>query len=210
MSEEEQNTESQDTSHEFDKKLQQVQQDSANYKRRSESLEDQVADLRDQLSAVPDVPTQSEESLDTYEQVEQSKKDVASLEERLTKSESLLRNQESIINNINQKADYEKQLSTLDARYGAETRNGAIAMATKQCKEAGYTLEGTDHPPYKDLMAVVRESYIHEYYQNRDKKVVEKHTSDNGLGGAGYIDLGDVIPEGSTEEVLAAMRKARS
>jgi DNA repair exonuclease SbcCD ATPase subunit len=203
------------TTHEFNKDLQQVQQEKANFQKRSQELEGSVQDLesqnrslRDQLNATPD-PVASEDSLDAYEQVEQSKKDIQMLRGQLAKNEVLLNSQDRTLRSINQVADYEKQLKAFDGTFGAENRNAALARATKRCTNAGYTLEGSDCPPYDQMMTVVKESYIHEYYQSKDKKVTEKPTSDNGLGGSNFVDLGDVIPEGSAEEVLEAMRKQR-
>ena len=211
MSEEQEVNEAPNT-HEFNKELQQVQQEKANFQRRSQDLEAENASLLEQLRAVPEVVETPEDngSIDAYEQVEQSKKDIEDLRQKLAKNEILLNNQDLTIKNINQKSDYEKQLKAFDGVYGPDNRNAAIQRATQKCIDAGYTLEGSDHPPYKDMINVVKESYIHEYYQNKDKKVAEKPKGDNGLGGSSFVDLGDGIPEGSPEEVLLAMQKARS
>ena len=197
--------------HEFNKELQQVQQEKANFQKRSQTLEAQNEELRAELSRVPEPAVQSEGELDAYEQVEQTKKDMLSIQAELASTKNLLNSQQSTINNINQKADYEKQLSQLDGQYGAQNRNAAIAMATQRCKDAGYTLEGSDHPAYQDMVTVVRESYIHQYYQGKEKAntTTVKPQTDGGIGGGSFVDLGDGIQEGSMEDVIAAMQAAR-
>jgi len=209
MSEEETATPEAPSTHEFDKNLQQVQQEKANFQRRSQELENENAGLRDQLNTKPEAyeTPEPDAGLDAYEQVEQSKKDIEELRSKLAKNEILLSSQDKTIQNINQKADYEKQLKQYDGVYGADNRNAALARATKRCVDAGYTLEGSDHPPYDQMLGVVRESYLHEYYQNKYKPVIEKPKSDNGLGGSNFIDLDDGIPEGDVETVREAMRK---
>ena len=200
-----------EATHEFNKELQQVQQEKANFQKRAQTLESQNVELRAELSKVPEPVQQSEGELDAYEQVERTKQDMLSMQSELANTKNLLESQQSTINNINQKADYEKQLEQLDGQYGAQNRNAAIARATQRCKDAGYTLQGTDHPKYADMVTVVRESYIHEYYQGKEKAStpVVKPTTDNGIGGSSFVDLGDGIPEGSMEEVIAAMQKQR-
>ena len=96
------------TTHEFNKDLQQVQQEKANFQKRSQELEGSVQDLesenrslRDQLNATPD-PVSSEDSLDAYEQVEQSKKDIQALRGQLAKNEVLLNKQDRTLRSINE------------------------------------------------------------------------------------------------------------
>jgi len=207
----EQTVETPEATHEFNKELQQVQQEKANFEKRSQTLEAQNEELRAELSRVPEPVQQTEGELDAYEQVQlltQKDKDKDAVIKTLQTS---LDSHSATINNINQKADYEKVLGQLDDQYGAQNRNAAIARATQRCKDAGYTLQGTDHPKYEDMVTVVRESFIHEYYQGKEKAnaPVEKPQTDNGIGGGSFVDLGDGIPEGSMEEVMAAMRAAR-
>ena len=195
--------------HEFNKELQQVQQENANYGKRNATLEHQVNELRDELARVPEPIVEEDTNVDAYEQVNRTKDDVSAIRTQLAEAKAQMRNQDAAITRMNQKSDYDAQLSAFDKVYGAKNRNAALQRATEECKRVGYTLTGTSHPEYNDLITVIKESYLHEYYQNKDKPNAQKMTTDNGIGGSTFTGLGDDIKAGSSEYVLEQMR-ARS
>ena len=192
--------------HEFNKELQQVQQEKANFAKRNSTLEQQVNELREELANQPEPIIEDSSDVDAYEQVGRTKEDVSAMKSQLAEAKAQMQRQDAAINRMNQKSDYEAQLNAFDKVYGAKNRNQAIQRATDRCKEAGYTLTGTDHPNYDDLINVVKESYIHEYYQNKDKPQATKMKTDNGIGGSHFTGLGDDIQAGSPEQVLEQMR----
>ena len=200
-------TEAPKETHEFNKELQQVQQEKANFEKRNSTLEQQVNELREQLESQPEPIIEDSGEVDAYEQVSRTKEEVSSMKSQLAEARVQMRNQEAAITRMNQKSDYDAQLSAFDKVYGAKNRNRAIQRATDRCKEAGYTLTGTDHPSYSELINVVKESYIHEYYQNKDKpQATQKMTTDNGIGGSTFTGMGEDIQAGSPEQVLEQMR----
>lgn len=199
--------------HEFNKELQQVQQDRANHQKRSQALEaqtklqqTQISELREELAKAP-VPEEGE--LDAYEQVAITKNNLASLEKKFNEREIAYKNQEAEINKMNQKADYDESLNKFDKLYGASNRNKSVARVTKLCKDAGYTLEGSDFPSYDSIMIEMEKAYMHEYYLSKEKPPAVKHETDNGIGGTTFNNLDDGIPEGSLDEVIAAMKLQR-
>ena len=199
-------TEAPKETHEFNKELQQVQQEKANFEKRNSTLEQQVNELRDELANVPEPIVEDGGDVDAYEQVSRTKEEVSSMKTQLADARAQAQRQETAINRMTQKSDYDAQLKAFDKVYGAKNRNQAIQRATDRCKEAGYTLTGNSHPSYDELINVVKESYIHEYYQNKDKPSTQKMTTDNGIGGSTFTGLGDDIKAGSSEYVLEQMK----
>lgn len=199
MSEQEEVTSTEEVTHEFNKELQQEQQKRANVERRAEVLATELAEANQRLDSIPETPT---EEIDTYSQVGATVEKVRELEQQLV-------NANASIQSINEKTAFNETLDEFDRLYGAKNRNGALNRARQRCADAGISLIGDDRPAFNDLVAVIRESYIHEDYQGQLKAQANLKTvpqGDSGYGGNSLVSLGDDIKAGTMEEVVAQMR----
>ena len=211
MSTEEAVVEAPKETHEFDKQRQQEQQDLANSRKRTETLEassavaqQEIADLK---LALESAPKTEEGEVDAYEQVARTKETVKILEKGRAEDQARINRLEADQSRSNQKAEYSDLLKSLGAKYGEKHRNSAVEKVEELCRNAGYTLTGKDHPKLAEITIELEKAWIIESYEDKLKpSQTEKPKSDSGLGGLTF-GLDDGITEGSMEDVLAAMKK---
>jgi len=190
--------------HEFNKELQQVQQEKANEARRADNLDSRntemqtdLDNLRAELASRPE-PAAAEEP-DRYEMVGNHEKEIAELRQQL-------QSQATQLNTQKEKDQWDTSLKAFDKEHGKECRTGALNRAKKAFTEAGYTFKGSDFPSMDQTLNQVEKAYIIEHYENKGKPKVERPKTDTGIGGSNFVDLGDDIPTGSMEDVVAAMK----
>lgn len=194
--------------HEFNKELQQSQQIAANHQRNAESLQTQVDELRQEAANRPEPVVETEGELDAYEQVKVTTAKMSSMEGTVSSQASLIAELQTDAKATRQSAEYKQHLEGFDKRYGSNCRNGALNRASQVFIDQGYTLQGTDFPPYANQIGEIDKAYIHEHYLAKEKAnapVTVKPQSDNGLGGTSFTDLGSGITPGSMDEVIAQM-----